>query len=96
MDSSRHLDGQVCRRVIASALALVLIPVVLRESASPNPQWGNAIQGIGHGEVTDQEIDDLTAGIGTGARASGHVGLNHAAGTGNLQSNSFSAANPNT
>ena len=45
--------------------------LALMVSTSPNPQLGNAIQGSGNGEITDQEIDDLTAGIGLGARASG-------------------------
>lgn len=45
--------------------------MALMVSASPNPQLGNAVQGAGNGEITDQEIDDLTAGISSGARASG-------------------------
>jgi hypothetical protein len=51
--------------------------LALMVSASPNPQLGNAIQGTGNGEITDQEIDDLTAGIGSGARASGQGSGTH-------------------
>jgi hypothetical protein len=58
--ASRHAE----RNPTAPGLALMV-------SASPNPQWGNAIQGSGNGEITDQEIDDLTVDIGLGARASG-------------------------
>jgi hypothetical protein len=50
--------------------------MALMVSASPNPQLGNAIQGTGNGEITDQEIDVLTAGIGLGARASGQGNAN--------------------
>jgi hypothetical protein len=139
MDSSRHLDGQVCRCVlIASVAALALTPlasfadgarvgqkaqpgeiVLLRNvaarpadrdptapgmalmvSASPNPQLGNAISGSGNGEITDQEIDDLTAGIGLGARASGQGSSNqYSFNPGLAQNNggnSAAAANSNT
>jgi hypothetical protein len=50
--------------------------MALMVSASPNPQLGSAILGSGNGEISDQEIDDLTAGIGLGARASGQGNAN--------------------
>lgn len=74
--------------------------LALMVSASPNPQLGNALGSSGNGEISDQEIDDLTAGIGLGARTSGQgSGAQHSFNAGlaqNAGGNSAAAANGNT
>jgi hypothetical protein len=52
--------------------------MALMVNASPNPQLGNSLNGSGNtGEMTDTEIDDLTAGVSNGRGNTGQSNMQH-------------------